>query len=171
MHERIDEAPSAQGRLGEEGAHAQRTQLVEPVRVLHDAAGADTRKPVVVQGAQRFEHSLDIAAFYPELGEHPPGQDRRMLLFRHVIFVVFALVKLARVMVERHEGRKEGIDPFHSGYLMGNGRRAPGVLQEEFRRRLVGQMVVCCLGLDKHLLDAGVKPGKARLQQVSHVVH
>ena len=161
MHERVDEAASAQRRLGEEGADAQRAELVEAVRVLHDAAGVEAGQPVVVQGAQRGEHRLDIGAFRTGFGEHAPGEDCRMLFFRHVVLVVFALMKFARIMVERDQDRQERIDSFHCGDLMRNGRGALRMLEEEFRGRLFGLAVVARLGLDQCLLDARVQAGKA----------
>ena len=160
VHERVDEAASAQRRLGEEGADAQRAELVEPVRILHDAAGAELGSRSSYR-ARSAAHSLDIGAFHPVLGEHAPGEHGRVLLFRHVVLVVFALMKFARIMVERDQDRQKRIDAFACGQLMGDGRRALGMLQQEFRGRLFGLAVVARLGLDERLLDARVQPGKA----------
>jgi hypothetical protein len=80
-------------------------------------------------------------------------------------------MKFSRVVEQRHEDRKERIDSFHSGYPVGDGRGAPRMLEEEFRRGLIGLAIVTCLGIDEHLFDAGVKAGKARFQDVSNVMH
>ena len=134
-------------------------------------AGADARELVVVQGAQRFEHSHDIAMRNAEFGEHLLGQHRRMLLFRNVILVVFAVMKFARVVKQRDQDRKERIDSFHSGYPVGDGRGAPRMLEQKLRRGLIGLAIETCLGIDEHPFDAGVKAGKVRFQDVSNVIH
>jgi len=72
-----------------------------------------------------------------------------MLLFRYVILVVFALMKFARVVEQRDEDRKKRIDFFQSGYLVGDGRGAPRMLEKEFRRGLIGLAIVTGLGIDE----------------------
>ena len=48
MREGVEEASSAKGSFGEEGAHAEGTQLVQPVRILYDAARGVTGQSIVV---------------------------------------------------------------------------------------------------------------------------
>src|SRR3972149_4962644 len=54
---------------------------------------------------------------------------------------------------------------------MSNGVRAPSMLKEEFRGDLVSLAAVSRLSIDEHLLDAGVKAGKACFQHVSNFIH
>jgi hypothetical protein len=84
-----------------------------------------------------------------------------MLFFGHVVLVVFAVVKFARIVVERDQDRQQRIDLFRCGDLVGDGRRALGMLEQEFRGRLPGLAVVARLGLDQRLFDARVQAGIA----------
>src|SRR6185369_14518747 len=171
LHQRVDEAAPAQRRLGEEGAHAQCPELVEPVRVLHDARRLAALQPVVVQAAQRLHHRVDVGVAGAVLGQHGFGDPCGVLFFRHIVIVVLPLMEFAGVVVQGNQHGKQRIGSFGQRELVGDGRGVLRMLEQELRGRLPGLPVVALLRVHERAFDARMKPGKAGLQEFSHLVH